>query len=972
MSLKRFLACVLALVFLVTAMPLHAIAASTPPVIVDGNTSGGNTGSGGSTPTGTTFTFDYNENDLTATVIGFDSADANVTIPGITEHNGNQYAVVGVAAGAFASCTALETVVFPEGFLKIASGAFDNVTSLSKAYIPESVSEIASDAFTGCSANFAVYGKAGSVANDFATAANFIFTPFSRVQLSLYKTEYDLNEEFSFAGSYLHYYPLENGNFDAYDEIDLEEEMVSGFDSSCLGSQVVTVSYNGFRVQSQVTVKVLSLTDEFVDSIEIIAFPDKTSYFVGEHALDLTGGTFKVTYTDGTVISDVPLENATVGSFDTSTPGTVDVTFTFGDKSDTLQFEVRANSVKNISVHAYPAELTYCFCDTALDLSGGVLYVEFEKEGTYDYVDFSASGVTFSGFNPSISGTQEIVVSYQGKVTKFNITVNEKCLQSIEIENYPNKMTYFVNQPLDLTGGTILAHYCNSSSQHVSMGSSDVVITGFESDAVATIAPTVTYQDQSVYFTHVIEIVEPPVTGITVSKIPDATTIVEGMALSLTGGEITVTFEYGDPEVLPMDMEGVTVSVLDTSILGTHSVTVSYGGKSAQFDVLVVAKSITEISVQTKPQLRYEYGEGLNLSGGILRVSYNNGTFEPILLTSSDVITTGYNSAKSGSQTVTVTYRGLVTSFTVLVGNPPLVDLTGDGKIGTADAVYLLYHTFLPSQYPVSQNCDFNGDGVVSDRDAVYLILNDGDDSNDNEASGPFVPGSGSGAPSVGPFPISQVIQEERSAGGSSVTPVASVAPSISIQVSTDQIQIGQTATVSIAISNCPSLTSAMIQLDFGPALQLISADWTMNALIHDYSANNKAGVVALKDAGTLSSGIFQLVVKATGETASTQNIGATVTLHSPANESLGVLTASKSVSLVNSTPGGSGGSSAVLVGDADGDGEVSDWDGVLLARYLAGWNVSVDLNSMDIDGDGEITDWDGVILDRRLAGWNV
>ena len=59
--------------------------------------------------------------------------------------------------------------------------------------------------------------------------------------------------------------------------------------------------------------------------------------------------------------------------------------------------------------------------------------------------------------------------------------------------------------------------------------------------------------------------------------------------------------------------------------------------------------------------------------------------------------------------------------------------------------------------------------------------------------------------------------------------------------------------------------------------------------------------------------------------------------------------------------------------GDLDGDEEISDWDGVLLARYLAGWNVNIsNADALDIDGDGEITDWDGVLLDRYLAGWDI
>ncbi len=61
------------------------------------------------------------------------------------------------------------------------------------------------------------------------------------------------------------------------------------------------------------------------------------------------------------------------------------------------------------------------------------------------------------------------------------------------------------------------------------------------------------------------------------------------------------------------------------------------------------------------------------------------------------------------------------------------------------------------------------------------------------------------------------------------------------------------------------------------------------------------------------------------------------------------------------------------VVGDLDNDGEITDWDGVLLARYLAGWTVEApDLSILDIDGDGEITDWDSVIFDRMLAGWSV
>ena len=50
----------------------------------------------------------------------------------------------------------------------------------------------------------------------------------------------------------------------------------------------------------------------------------------------------------------------------------------------------------------------------------------------------------------------------------------------------------------------------------------------------------------------------------------------------------------------------------------------------------------------------------------------------------------------------------------------------------------------------------------------------------------------------------------------------------------------------------------------------------------------------------------------------------------------------------------------------------MNDWDAILLDRYLAGWNVKIELAAADVDGDGEVNDWDAIILDRYLAGWNV
>lgn len=61
-----------------------------------------------------------------------------------------------------------------------------------------------------------------------------------------------------------------------------------------------------------------------------------------------------------------------------------------------------------------------------------------------------------------------------------------------------------------------------------------------------------------------------------------------------------------------------------------------------------------------------------------------------------------------------------------------------------------------------------------------------------------------------------------------------------------------------------------------------------------------------------------------------------------------------------------------IMLGDIDSNGEVDDWDAIVLNRYLAGWQTEANLAASDIDGDGELTDWDAIALERRLAGWNV
>ncbi|MCH5212063.1 MAG: RICIN domain-containing protein [Oscillospiraceae bacterium] len=63
---------------------------------------------------------------------------------------------------------------------------------------------------------------------------------------------------------------------------------------------------------------------------------------------------------------------------------------------------------------------------------------------------------------------------------------------------------------------------------------------------------------------------------------------------------------------------------------------------------------------------------------------------------------------------------------------------------------------------------------------------------------------------------------------------------------------------------------------------------------------------------------------------------------------------------------------SSHVPGDINGDGKVTNIDGTLLLRYLAGWDVDVDRSALDVNGDGKINNQDSTVLLRHLAGWDV
>ena len=114
--------------------------------------------------------------------------------------------------------------------------------------------------------------------------------------------------------------------------------MISGFDSSVVGTQTLTVTYGDCTTTFDVEV-----VENSVSSLNITSTPSKTSYYVGEE-LDLSGLEIEATYSDGsTSYVDVSLDM--ISGFDSSVAGTQTLTVTYGDCTATFDVEVEKQIV---------------------------------------------------------------------------------------------------------------------------------------------------------------------------------------------------------------------------------------------------------------------------------------------------------------------------------------------------------------------------------------------------------------------------------------------------------------------------------------------------------------------------------------------------------------------------------------------------------------------------------------------------
>ncbi len=159
-----------------------------------------------------------------------------------------------------------------------------------------------------------------------------------------------------------------------------------------------------------------------------------------------------------------------------------------------------------------------------------------------------------------------------------------------------------------------------------------------------------------------------PVTvlSIAVQTLPAKMTYTVGEKLDTSGLEIRATMSDGTVKTLT---SGFTVSTPDMSTAGTKTVTVSYGGKTATFNITVKAPVVlSSISVQTLPtKTTYTVGEKFDASGLTIKATMSDGTVKTL---TSGFTVSAPDMSTAGKKTVTVSYSGKTATFSITVKAP--------------------------------------------------------------------------------------------------------------------------------------------------------------------------------------------------------------------------------------------------------------------------------------------------------------
>lgn len=367
----------------------------------------------------------------------------------------------------------------------------------------------------------------------------------------------------------------------------------------------------------------------------------------------------------------------------TATAGTKTVTVKYQDKEATFDVVV-ANYVTAISVDTSNANLNFVVdgalsSDDFASVKVNVTYADNADTTVAKQLALSADGVSITNeLNAAVdwakltatADDKIINVSYAGKTASFTITVapRDGAVKELVVTE-PTVKTFTAGGAVSMDGLSVTVKYKAEYNQDdetyafADFATAGVKLYNAAGDEVTgnlnklaevvkvgeTVVPvTVKYENGQASFNVT---VSNPVQSLTLNTDSVTKSYAYGKPVSLEGLSITANLTYGSVSVEQEDAEITDISNL-TSSLGDKTITVSYGGKSASFDI-TVTDYVTALAASKTSFACDVLTSNITFDGLVLTATYASGASKDVTASA----TNDASAATPGAKEVTFTYE---------------------------------------------------------------------------------------------------------------------------------------------------------------------------------------------------------------------------------------------------------------------------------------------------------------------------
>lgn len=310
-------------------------------------------------------------------------------------------------------------------------------------------------------------------------------------------------------------------------------------------------------------------------------------------------------------------------------------------------------SLKNIEIAVPPTKTSYLEGEN-FDKTGMIIKANY-NDGISITLDDSSYNIT-NGNNLK-AGQTSVMITYENKSVNQPITVEKNSVTELKIKTPPIKTEYKEGESFDKNGMEVEATYKDGTKKIIT----DYIIKDGNNLKTTQTEVTIEYDGKTIK--QPITVTENPLMEIKVTKEPDKIKYVVGQDFDKTGMVVTGTYKDGSNyEIKDYIIENGT-----NLTKGQTFVTIKYENKTTTQEITVEEKSIVEITINKKPtKLTYiQNKEELDLEGGELKVTYNDGTTETIPMDSKDVTVSEFSNKTLGKIKIVVTYKSKNIEFEV-------------------------------------------------------------------------------------------------------------------------------------------------------------------------------------------------------------------------------------------------------------------------------------------------------------------